>query len=64
MSAPVLLTARMVRGQVPVSEMSLWRWVRDGQFPAPIKVAKRNYWRADEIDAWLIERSDARGKAV
>lgn len=62
---PELLTAKLVCQQVvPVSTMSLWRWVRDGRFPAPVKMSGRNYWRRDEIDAWLAERSAVRGEAA
>jgi predicted DNA-binding transcriptional regulator AlpA len=37
-----------------VSDMTLWRWVRDGVIPHPVKINGRNYWREadlDEIDA-------------
>jgi predicted DNA-binding transcriptional regulator AlpA len=37
-----------------VSDMTLWRWVRDGVIPQPVKINGRRYWRVadlDEIDA-------------
>jgi predicted DNA-binding transcriptional regulator AlpA len=39
-----LLTRRMLRRMVPVSDMSIWRWERDGRFPRHITVHGRNYW--------------------
>jgi predicted DNA-binding transcriptional regulator AlpA len=37
-----------------VSDMCIWRWLRDPrvQFPQPIKLNKRNYWRRGDIRAW------------
>jgi prophage regulatory protein len=42
----------------------LWRLVRDGQFPAPIKVGVRSAWIADEVDAWIRSRMAARDGAA
>jgi len=52
----VYLTARQLRARYGVSEMSIWRWVRDPAlaFPQPIYINRRRYWRLD-----LIERFDA-----
>jgi hypothetical protein len=41
----VLLNSRQVRNLFgDVSDMSLWRWVRDGVLPEPIYIRKRRYW--------------------
>ena len=60
----ILLSTRDVKKVAPVSSMSIWRWVRDGKFPQPLKLGSRNFWRRDEIEAWLAERSAARPPAV
>ena len=38
-----------------ISDMSLWRWLADDNlnFPKPIRIARRRYWRASEVMAWL-----------
>ena len=49
-----LLPAREVRRiNGDISEITLWRWVRDGKFPKPVKFNGRNYWRRADarIDA-------------
>ena len=33
--------------------MTIWRWVQEGKFPAPVKVGRRSFWRSDEINAWV-----------
>ncbi|RWO21832.1 MAG: AlpA family phage regulatory protein [Mesorhizobium sp.] len=49
-----------VKKLAPVSDMTLWRWIKAGAFPKPIKITSRNYWRADEITAWLDKKSAER----
>ena len=38
-----------------VSDMTLWRWLndRDMNFPEPVYIQKRRYWRETELDAWI-----------
>lgn len=44
-----------------VSNMTLWRWLNEPtmNFPKPIKIGKRRYWRETEIIAWLGSREVA-----
>ncbi len=37
-----------------VSDMTVWRWLRDErvQFPKPVSINKRNYWRRGDLRAW------------
>lgn len=42
---------------VPVSHATLWRWVKAGKFPRPVKLGDRvTAWNADEVRAWLAAR--------
>lgn len=38
-----------------ISDMSLWRWLHDPElnFPKPIYIARRRYWREADMSAWL-----------
>jgi predicted DNA-binding transcriptional regulator AlpA len=39
---------------VPVGASTLWQWVRDKKFPAPVKLGPRiTAWRAEDIRAFL-----------
>jgi predicted DNA-binding transcriptional regulator AlpA len=42
-----------------VSDMSLWRWLNDKElnFPKPLVINKRRYWRIVDLVAW--ERAQA-----
>ena len=33
--------------------MTLWRWLKQCDFPKPVYIAKRRYWREAEILDWL-----------
>lgn len=50
--------------RVPFSKPTLYRQIKEGSFPAPVKVGTRAVaWLAHEIDAWeakLISERDAR----
>jgi len=49
--APVLL---------PFSAATLWRRVRDGSFPAPLRLGKRiTAWRVGDVRAWLSAQAQA-----
>lgn len=38
-----------------VSDMTLWRWLNSSKldFPEPIRINGRRYWRRSEVNAWL-----------
>jgi len=39
---------------VPFSPATLWRKVRSGQFPKPIKLSENiTAWRWDDVQAWI-----------
>lgn len=53
-----LRLAQLVPGVVPVSPATIWRWVKAGTFPAPIKLtAHVTAWKLEEVIAWLDARS-------
>ncbi len=55
-SQPVELRAALrVCKQLDCSLVTIWRRVHDPSlnFPQPVKICGRNYFRADEIDAWI-----------
>ena len=42
---------------VGLSRVTIWRWVRDGKFPAPIRLGSRHIgWRSEEVQAWIDAR--------
>lgn len=44
----------LLQGLVPFSSATLWRRVRDGSFPAPIRLEGRiTVWRVGDIRQWL-----------
>jgi predicted DNA-binding transcriptional regulator AlpA len=49
-----------------ISDMSLWRWLNDPvlNFPKPIRIGKRRYWREAELAAWLDAQADKSREAA
>ena len=41
-----------------VSDMSLWRWLNEGDFPRPKYVNRRRYWDSRAVANWWDARSD------
>jgi len=54
-----LLTRRLLRQLLPVSDMTIWRCERYRGFPEHISIYGRNYWVLREIEQWLAERRRA-----
>ena len=49
--------AQLIPGIVPFSAATLWRRVKEGTFPAPVRLSDRvTAWRAEDVRAWMAER--------
>lgn len=42
-----------------VSDMWLWRRISDSNFPKPVFIARRRFWRERDVIAWLNEQEAA-----
>lgn len=57
-----LVTANPVREMLGgVSDMTLWRYLADPElnFPKPIVINRRRYWREADVVAWLEAQREA-----
>lgn len=43
-------------GLLPVSQKTVWVWVREGKFPNPFKMNGRTVWRLSDVEAWIAEQ--------
>jgi predicted DNA-binding transcriptional regulator AlpA len=43
-----------------VSDMTIWRWLNDPDldFPKPVYIGRRRYWREADMAGWLKARAD------
>ena len=56
-----LLRLPAVRGIVGLSRSEIYRLISLGRFPRPCPLGERaRAWDADEVQAWIRERIDAR----
>lgn len=50
---PRYLRQPQVLAAVPVSDATLWRWIKQKKFPAPVKLGPGvTAWRAEDVLAW------------
>lgn len=53
-----LATTKQRKGLLPVSPATIWRWVREGNFPAPFSLSERvTVWDATEVEAFIAKRA-------
>lgn len=46
-------------GLLPVTEKTIWEWVRLGKFPKPLKLSDNvTVWRMSDVEAWIEEQAD------
>jgi predicted DNA-binding transcriptional regulator AlpA len=55
-----LLSAKELAERGFGSRTTIWRNVRDGKFPQPIKIGDSTRWIESEVDAWLDHQSEMR----
>jgi excisionase family DNA binding protein len=52
-SVPELLTVHELSSLLKISHRSIWRLVRSGGLPAPLRLGSSSRWRSDEIRVWM-----------
>lgn len=61
---PRLQRLPKVRERVGASRSSIYRWIKAGRFPAPIRIGERaSAWDARAIDRWIAARIANRDSA-
>jgi predicted DNA-binding transcriptional regulator AlpA len=53
------LTRPQVKERYQISEMTMWRWEKNEaiQFPKPMVVGRRKYFKEEELTAWERDRA-------
>ena len=42
------------KGMVGVSDKTIWQWIKNGEFPAPIKLSDSvTVWRLSDVQTWM-----------
>ncbi len=61
-SVTVMLRPKDVAARVGLSVQTLYRLVKQGEFPPWVKLSKRSSgWRASDVEAWLASRTSDKG---
>ncbi|MFN4160041.1 MAG: helix-turn-helix transcriptional regulator [Gemmobacter sp.] len=57
-NSPELLSVKQTAAVLSVGVSTIWRWVRAGNFPAPLRIGGTTRWRRSDLEA-LISREAA-----
>jgi prophage regulatory protein len=41
---------------IKFSDTHIWRLIRAGDFPKPVKIGNRNHWAEEEIDQYIADK--------
>lgn len=59
-----LIRLEQVKARTGLSRSTLYAYVREGRFPAPVAISERCVaWVEGEIDGWIAERIASRRRA-
>jgi prophage regulatory protein len=59
---PLMIRAAALAKQLGVSEVTIWRWRRDGVLPAPTEIGPNTVaWPCSTIEEWLRARPQRPG---
>lgn len=58
----LLLSARDLRRALGVSAGTLYRWMKEGAFPAQIHIGSLARWRRADVDKWIRARAEGRAR--
>ena len=54
-----LATTKTKSGRLPVSPATVWRWVKEGKFPAPFKLGPNTtVFDLDPVEAFLAQQAE------
>lgn len=60
-----IIRPRQARRLLGIGNTTLYKLVKDGKLPPPIKITERaSGWRKSVLDAFLAHREDAAGKVA
>ena len=53
-----ILRMPAVKRKLSISKATIYRWIKNGEFPAPLQLGPRTVgWSEDSIEKWLASRS-------
>ena len=63
MSVALYVRVSQLTKLIPISKASVWRKVKEGSFPKPVKLGERiTAWHMNDIEAWLAARHEETAK--
>jgi len=50
--------SELIPAVIPISNTTLWRWIKNNQFPKPLKLGSNIVaWKRCDVDDWIASRT-------
>lgn len=59
-----LLTVSEIGAELSLGQSTIWRKVKDGSFPPPIKIGGATRWHLIEVESYIAKLTDEQRKAA
>jgi prophage regulatory protein len=56
----VLLSMAQIETLIGLNRTRVYKWLREGLFPSPIKLGKTSRWHRAEVEHWLTNLAESR----
>lgn len=51
-----LISLKQVTEKIGVGKSMIYKMIKDGDFPRPVKIGSISRWVEEDVDAWLMKR--------
>lgn len=48
-----LISAKELLPHLPIKRSTLWKWVKDGRFPVPLRIGTLTRWKCEDVHIWM-----------
>ena len=52
------LSDKTLASQMEVSRATIWRWVKEGKLPSPVKINRCTRWSEREVQEWITAKCE------
>lgn len=60
-----LISLPVLEAKTAGCKASIYRWIKERDFPKPIKIGRKSVWDEADVDAWLTARkAESSGEAT
>ena len=58
----MLIGYNEIARRLGVDRITVWKWVRAGRFPAPLRIGRARRWKESTVDEWINNLEERSGR--